>query len=140
MSDPEELRPGESVWVHMLAGAAAGTAEHCGMFPVDTIKVRVALITSAIVNVIVDNTQTDDDQTSMQAHGSAFNTIRETASFIATKKGAIGFFRGISALALGAGEYIITSPPLQSIICDQYFLGTSHQEMSLVTRQYYRCF
>jgi len=76
--DPEEYRPGENVWVHMLAGAAAGTAEHCGMFPVDTIK------------------------TSMQAHGSAFNTIRETASHIATKNGAVGFFRGISALALGA--------------------------------------
>jgi hypothetical protein len=24
---------------HMIAGAVAGTAEHCGMFPVDTIKV-----------------------------------------------------------------------------------------------------
>jgi hypothetical protein len=26
--------------VHFLAGAIAGTAEHCGMYPVDTIKVR----------------------------------------------------------------------------------------------------
>jgi len=26
--------------VHFLAGAVAGTAEHCGMYPVDTIKVR----------------------------------------------------------------------------------------------------
>lgn len=26
--------------VHFLAGALAGTAEHCGMYPVDTIKVR----------------------------------------------------------------------------------------------------
>ena len=25
---------------HMIAGAVAGTTEHCGMFPVDTIKVR----------------------------------------------------------------------------------------------------
>ena len=24
---------------HLIAGAIAGTAEHCGMFPVDTIKV-----------------------------------------------------------------------------------------------------
>jgi len=78
MSDPEEFKPGDNVFVHMLAGAAAGTAEHCGMFPIDTIK------------------------TSMQAHGSAFTSIRETASYIASKNGAVGFFRGISALALGA--------------------------------------
>lgn len=26
--------------VHFLAGAVAGTAEHCGMYPIDTIKVR----------------------------------------------------------------------------------------------------
>jgi hypothetical protein len=25
---------------HMIAGAVAGTTEHCAMFPVDTIKVR----------------------------------------------------------------------------------------------------
>jgi len=76
--DPEEFQPGDNVLVHMIAGAAAGTAEHCGMFPIDTIK------------------------TSMQAHGSAFTTIRESASAIASRNGAIGFFRGISALALGA--------------------------------------
>jgi hypothetical protein len=29
--------------VHFLAGALAGTAEHCGMYPVDTIKVRFNL-------------------------------------------------------------------------------------------------
>lgn len=39
MDDFEELKPGESVIVHLIAGAAAGTIEHCGMFPVDTIKV-----------------------------------------------------------------------------------------------------
>ncbi|PRP84759.1 mitochondrial RNA-splicing protein MRS3-like [Planoprotostelium fungivorum] len=74
MGDHEEYKPGDNVFVHMLAGAAAGTAEHCGMFPIDTIK----------------------------AHGSAFTSIRETASHIATKNGVVGFFRGISALALGA--------------------------------------
>ena len=26
-------------WKHFVAGALAGTAEHCGMYPVDTIKV-----------------------------------------------------------------------------------------------------
>jgi hypothetical protein len=27
-------------WKHFIAGALAGTAEHTGMYPVDTIKVR----------------------------------------------------------------------------------------------------
>lgn len=30
---------GGSYVTHLIAGAVAGTAEHCGMFPVDTIKV-----------------------------------------------------------------------------------------------------
>lgn len=29
-----EMRP-----IHLLAGAIAGIAEHCGMYPIDTIKV-----------------------------------------------------------------------------------------------------
>lgn len=31
---------GGSYVTHLMAGAIAGTAEHCGMFPVDTIKVN----------------------------------------------------------------------------------------------------
>jgi hypothetical protein len=27
-------------WHHLLAGSVAGTVEHCGMFPLDTVKVR----------------------------------------------------------------------------------------------------
>ena len=38
--DVEERKPGESFIQHSIAGAAAGTAEHCGMFPIDTIKVQ----------------------------------------------------------------------------------------------------
>jgi hypothetical protein len=26
-------------WHHLLAGSVAGTVEHCGMFPLDTVKV-----------------------------------------------------------------------------------------------------
>lgn len=49
--------------VHFLAGAAAGTAEHCGMYPIDTIKVRLVsgcqllilalLLASAIRNMVL---------------------------------------------------------------------------------------
>lgn len=31
--------------VHLIAGATAGTIEHCGMYPVDTIKVRESTCT-----------------------------------------------------------------------------------------------
>jgi hypothetical protein len=39
----EGLQEGETVVQHLIAGALAGTAEHCAMFPVDTIKVIIFL-------------------------------------------------------------------------------------------------
>lgn len=38
-------------WVHFLAGAAAGTVEHCGMFPLDTVK--VCLLVNGIFYTLV---------------------------------------------------------------------------------------
>jgi len=35
----EELRHSGDPRVHVIAGACAGLVEHCGMFPIDTIKV-----------------------------------------------------------------------------------------------------
>lgn len=35
--------------VHLIAGATAGTVEHCGMYPVDTIKVHT--ITSIYIYI-----------------------------------------------------------------------------------------
>jgi hypothetical protein len=37
--DVDGIVESKSPLVHFLAGALAGTMEHCGMFPVDTIKV-----------------------------------------------------------------------------------------------------
>jgi len=37
--DPYESLPTHSLAVHLLAGAAAGLAEHCVMFPIDSVKV-----------------------------------------------------------------------------------------------------
>ena len=34
-----ESLPTENVFVHMVAGAAAGIMEHCVMYPVDLVKV-----------------------------------------------------------------------------------------------------
>jgi hypothetical protein len=43
----EEEEDWGSPMSHLLAGAIAGTVEHCGMFPLDTIKVtRPALRSS----------------------------------------------------------------------------------------------
>jgi len=37
----ESLATTYSLWVHMAAGAAAGLAEHCALFPVDSVKTRL---------------------------------------------------------------------------------------------------
>jgi len=62
--------------IHFVSGAIAGTAEHCGMFPVDTIK------------------------THLQANksGTLFNTTLD----IWKKNGFGGYFRGITAVIWGA--------------------------------------
>lgn len=38
--DDYESLPSGSVVTHMIAGAIAGTAEHCVMYPLDSVKVR----------------------------------------------------------------------------------------------------
>jgi solute carrier family 25 iron transporter 28/37 len=37
----ESLPPTTKIWVHLMAGAMAGLAEHCVMFPVDSVKTRM---------------------------------------------------------------------------------------------------
>ncbi|KAL8536456.1 hypothetical protein ACS0TY_011894 [Phlomoides rotata] len=69
-------------WQFMIAGSAAGMVEHMSMFPVDTIK------------------------TQMQALGSCpikSASIRQAVQSILKSDGPIGFYRGIGAMALGAG-------------------------------------
>eukprot|EP01100_Stratorugosa_tubuloviscum_P007349 TRINITY_DN3067_c0_g2_i2.p1 TRINITY_DN3067_c0_g2~~TRINITY_DN3067_c0_g2_i2.p1 ORF type:complete len:299 (+),score=131.32 TRINITY_DN3067_c0_g2_i2:94-990(+) len=67
---------------HLIAGAIAGTAEHVGMYPIDTIK------------------------THMQAYENAnltkANTIIGTTKEIIKHRGIPGLFKGVSAVAAGA--------------------------------------
>uniref|UniRef100_A0A6B2LDM0 Mitochondrial carrier protein n=1 Tax=Arcella intermedia TaxID=1963864 RepID=A0A6B2LDM0_9EUKA len=63
---------------HFVAGALAGTAEHCGMFPVDTIK------------------------THMQAHREGMHSMTSTARNVFHTGGFRAFFRGLTALIAGA--------------------------------------
>ncbi|KAI1715238.1 mitochondrial carrier protein [Ditylenchus destructor] len=37
----ESLEPTHKLWVHLTAGASAGMAEHCIMFPLDSVKTRL---------------------------------------------------------------------------------------------------
>lgn len=69
-------------WQFMIAGSAAGMVEHMAMFPVDTIK------------------------TQMQALGSCpikSASVKQAVHSILKSDGASGFYRGIGAMALGAG-------------------------------------
>jgi len=76
----EELQDGETTTQHLIAGAFAGTAEHCAMFPIDTIKTNMQAVSN-----------------SPQGYG-----IWKTTQNIISKHGVIGLFRGVSAVASGA--------------------------------------
>jgi len=64
---------------HFFAGALAGTAEHTGMYPVDTIKTHIQA------------------QRTVSSLG-----LTDTARHIFERGGLRGFFRGITAIASGA--------------------------------------
>jgi len=82
MDDFEDLQEGESVWVHLIAGAAAGTVEHCGMFPIDTIKTNMQ---------------------ALQPGGRVTNFgVFKTSQVIVSRFGLLGLFRGLGAMAAGA--------------------------------------
>eukprot|EP01130_Rhizamoeba_saxonica_P003065 TRINITY_DN1329_c0_g1_i10.p1 TRINITY_DN1329_c0_g1~~TRINITY_DN1329_c0_g1_i10.p1 ORF type:complete len:136 (-),score=17.59 TRINITY_DN1329_c0_g1_i10:73-480(-) len=69
----------EAIWVHLLSGAIAGIIEHCGMYPLDTVK------------------------THLQAQRNGRDTMIGTIRKIYKGSGIRGMFRGISAIAVGAG-------------------------------------
>ena len=68
---------------HAIAGGIAGTVEHCGMFPLDTIKTHLQAYR--------------EPSTSMRPTGPI-----QTAKDIVRSTGVKGLFRGISAVATGA--------------------------------------
>jgi len=75
----DDRREGQGVFQHLVAGAVAGTAEHCGMYPIDTIK------------------------TNMQARTNLSGLgMLQTTKQILLRHGLTGLFRGVSAVAAGA--------------------------------------
>ncbi|KAK2984593.1 hypothetical protein RJ640_018971 [Escallonia rubra] len=75
---------GLSFWKYMLAGSVAGMVEHMAMFPVDTLKTRLQMLSA----------------TSASSHSAQFG--RFVASIVRTE-GPLGLYRGIAAMGLGAG-------------------------------------
>mmetsp|Transcript_38288 Transcript_38288/g.83293 ORF Transcript_38288/g.83293 Transcript_38288/m.83293 type:complete len:431 (-) Transcript_38288:553-1845(-) len=74
---------------YMIAGAIAGMTEHVAMFPVDTIKTRMQA-----------------DPTLVQRAAGAqdhYATVPRAVRQILRTEGALGMYRGVSAMALGAG-------------------------------------
>lgn len=72
---------GLEFWQFMVAGSVAGCVEHTAMFPIDTLKTR------------------------MQARPSCSPAagLRQVLSSVLKLEGAVGLYRGIAAMCLGAG-------------------------------------
>lgn len=81
--DYEALPESSTLTTHLIAGAFAGMAEHCVMYPVDSVKTRMQCMKPS-PNAIYKN---------------VFNGL----TTIIRNEGANGTMRGINAVALGAG-------------------------------------
>ncbi|EFJ31048.1 hypothetical protein SELMODRAFT_169433 [Selaginella moellendorffii] len=78
---------------HMLAGSLAGIVEHVAMFPVDTLKTRIQMITSPCGG---------SGATAAATVGSSSTISRSLVSLL-KHEGPLGLYRGVGAMVLGAG-------------------------------------
>nr|GMD29223.1 mitoferrin-like [Ipomoea batatas] len=69
-------------WEFMVAGSIAGMVEHMAMFPVDTVKTQMQAVGFCPIKSV---------------------GIRHAVQSILKSEGFAGFYRGIGAMALGAG-------------------------------------
>jgi solute carrier family 25 iron transporter 28/37 len=79
---------GLTFWQHMLAGALAGTVEHLAMFPLDTVKTRMQAVPHGGASI---------------AHSLNYGTMRAAVDTVLRREGVRGLYRGVDAMALGAG-------------------------------------
>jgi len=103
---------GGSFYVHLIAGAAAGFAEHCGMYPIDTIKTHIQALP-------------------VKPGNTGYTTYTVTKQIIA-RHGVGGLFKGLTAVAAGAAP----SHAIQYSIYELFkfkFIGndTSHQPLKV---------
>jgi solute carrier family 25 iron transporter 28/37 len=77
-----------SFWQHMVAGALAGTVEHVAMFPMDTVKTRMQALPHGGASI---------------GHDLNYSTVRSALTTVLRLEGVRGLYRGVDAMALGAG-------------------------------------
>ena len=90
--DWEERQPNTPFWIHAAAGSMAGIAEHVAMFPVDTIKTRMQAIS-------VSPGRSPQPGPSQQVGSHVAKALRT----IIRGEGVAGLYRGVGAVAIGAG-------------------------------------
>ncbi|CCO28434.1 putative mitochondrial carrier C8C9,12c [Rhizoctonia solani AG-1 IB] len=81
--DYEALPSNAGLGVNMLAGAMAGISEHAVMFPVDSIKTRMQVITTSNVAV--------------------YSSLGNAVQRIASTEGLRTLWRGVASVIMGAG-------------------------------------
>eukprot|EP00250_Pteridium_aquilinum_P000766 c10928_g1_i1 orf=334-1425(+) len=81
--DTKRMHDGLGFTQYMLAGSIAGMVEHTAMFPVDTLKTRMQMM--------------------REVRGSLHSSLGKTFTSIIRLEGSAGLYRGIGAMALGAG-------------------------------------
>ncbi|KAK0610479.1 mitochondrial carrier domain-containing protein [Bombardia bombarda] len=81
--DYESLPPNFSLLQNMAAGAFAGIAEHCTMYPIDAIKTRMQIINPTPSTV--------------------YNGVIQGTYRMATSEGILSLWRGMSSVIIGAG-------------------------------------
>ncbi|KAI7841248.1 hypothetical protein COHA_005085 [Chlorella ohadii] len=82
-ADSPRTYDGLTFYGHMVAGAVAGIGEHVAMYPVDTIKTRMQALAHP----------------GQQLHSSVGTALRT----VLRREGVGGLYRGVTAMALGAG-------------------------------------
>ncbi|OMH84817.1 putative mitochondrial carrier [Zancudomyces culisetae] len=82
--DYEELSENEPMYMHLAAGAAAGIMEHTIVYPFDSIKTRMQIVSKGQSMVIYDG---------------VINSIK----LISTTEGFKALWRGVASVCIGAG-------------------------------------
>lgn len=81
--DYEALPPNFSLLQNMAAGAFAGIAEHCTMYPIDAIKTRMQIINPT--------------------PSAVYNGVIQATYRMASTEGVLSLWRGMSSVIVGAG-------------------------------------
>ncbi|OBZ84987.1 putative mitochondrial carrier C8C9.12c [Choanephora cucurbitarum] len=121
--DYESLGGNATLTQDAMAGALAGIAEHCAMYPVDSIKTRMQVIQTVPINTSnttrpqlfsTGNTPTGATSTATAAaahhskhlrhvHSAAIVDATTEASFKGLKSASRNLWRGVNSVVMGAG-------------------------------------